>query len=117
MSTGITSAILLGALLAAPLAGGGTIGELGLIEHTEETQGDNPVATHALSGVVKSVDATMLVVTRAGKTPHEMTFVLSPTTLREGSIRAGARVQIRFRTDGRTQVATAILATPSKHAR
>jgi hypothetical protein len=110
MGTGITTAILVGALLAAPLAGGGVTGELALTEHT-----DNAVATHALSGVVKSVDATMLVITRARKNPREMTFVLSPTTVREGPIRTGATVQVRFRMEGRTQVATAILATPPKH--
>jgi hypothetical protein len=116
MGTGMTSAILVGALLAAPLAGGEVTGELELTDYAlAAVRGDNPVATHALSGVVKSVDATMLVITRTRKSPGEMTFVLSPTTVREGPIRAGARVQVRFRMEGRTQVATAILATPPKH--
>jgi hypothetical protein len=67
--------------------------------------------------VVKFVDARRLVVTRAGKNPAEMTFVLLPTTHREGTIGVGATVQVRFRADGRTQVATAVLATqPKQHA-
>ena len=115
MGTRMTRAILVGALLAAPLSRGGVTGELGLTDYSLAVWGDNPVATHALSGVVKSVDATMLVITRARKAPREMTFVLSPTTEREGPIRAGVRVQVRFRMEGRTQVATAILATPPKH--
>jgi hypothetical protein len=72
------------------------------------------VSNHALSGVVKSVDATTLVVTRAGKSPGEMTFVLSPSTHRDGAIGVGATVQVRFRTEQDTHVATAILATASK---
>jgi hypothetical protein len=74
-----------------------------------------PVPTHALSGVVKFVDSTRLVITRAGKNPGEMTFVLSPTTHREGPISVGATIQVRFRTEGHTRVATAILASPPKH--
>ena len=75
------------------------------------------VLGHALSGVVKSVDATTLVVTRAGKSPSEMTFVLSPSTHRDGAIGVGATVQVRFRTERDTHVATAVLVTaPSPHA-
>jgi hypothetical protein len=55
-----------------------------------------------------------LIIARAGKNPGEMTFVLSQSTQLEGPIGVGATVQVRFRTEGHTQVATAILATPSK---
>jgi hypothetical protein len=74
-----------------------------------------PVASnHSLSGVVKSVDSTRIILTRTGKTPGDVTFVLSPTTQREGPIGVGAIVQVRFHAEGHTQVATAILATPPK---
>ena len=109
----MTAAILVGVLVAVPLLPGVVTGKLGRIGHTEGVP-DNPVATGARSGVVKSVDAAMLVITRSGEGSHEMTFVLRPTTLREGPLGVGARVQVRFRTEGRTQVATAILATARK---
>jgi hypothetical protein len=69
-----------------------------------------PVPNHALTGIVKSVDAMTLVVTRAGKNPREMTFSLSPFTQRDGEVAVGARVEVRFRTKGRMQIATAIFA-------
>jgi hypothetical protein len=80
-------------------------------------QSTTGVSNRALSGVVTFVDAKRLVITRAGRSPAEMTFVLIPTTHREGTIGVGTAVQVRFRSDGRTQVATAILATePKQHA-
>lgn len=76
-----------------------------------------PVPDHSASGVVKFVDRTRLVITRAGagKTPIEMTFSVNPSTQKEGEIAAGAKVQVRFRGDthAHTAVATAILVTPT----
>jgi hypothetical protein len=69
------------------------------------------VPDHSVSGVVKFVDRTRLVITRAGKTPVEMTFAVNASTLREGHIAVGTKVQVRFRGDGHPAVATAILAT------
>ena len=115
MDTGTRAAILVGALSVVPMVSGGGAGQ----PHSPNTQAESPQSTaavpsHALSGVVKSIDATRLVITRAGKNRGEMTFVLSPATEREGPISVGATVQVRFRTEGRTQVATAVLATPPK---
>jgi hypothetical protein len=69
------------------------------------------VPDHSVSGVVKFVDRTRLVITRVGKTPVEMTFAVNASTLREGLIAVGAKVQVRFRGDEHPAVATAILAT------
>jgi hypothetical protein len=69
------------------------------------------VPDHSVSGVVKLVDSARLVITRAGKTPVEMTFAVNASTLREGHIAVGTKVQVRFRGDGHPAVATAILAT------
>jgi len=115
MGIGFIAAILVGTLLAVQPAGAAGAGQ----SNTSNTQSQSPrpataVPDHALSGVVKLVDTTRLVITRSGKNPGEMTFVLSPTTEREGQIRVGAAVQVRFRAEGRTRVATAILATPPK---
>jgi hypothetical protein len=43
-----------------------------------------------------------------------MAFVLTDSTHRDGPISAGAPVQVRFRSEGQTLIATAILATPPK---
>ena len=76
-----------------------------------------PVPDHSVSGVVKTIDKARLVITRQGKTPVEMSFDVIPSTLKEGVIAVGAKVQVRFRGDGRDghpAVATAILATPHR---
>ena len=72
------------------------------------------VPTHATKGFVKSVDASTLVITRKGKTGGEMTFALNPTTHLQGTVAVGASVDVRYREDGKTYVATAITAQPSK---
>jgi hypothetical protein len=79
-----------------------------------QPQAPAPVPDHSVSGVVKFVDRTRLVITRAGKTPVEMTFSVNPSTQKEGAIAVGTKVQVRFRGDAHAHaaVATAILATP-----
>jgi glucose/arabinose dehydrogenase len=49
-------------------------------------------ASHAMTGVVKSVDATSLVITRSGKPGGEMRFVLNPSTHREGTVAVGSSI-------------------------
>jgi hypothetical protein len=67
------------------------------------------VATHATKGVVKTVSATAIVITRgaAGKRT-ETSFVLTPSTQRVGTVAAGSTVEIRYRTDGKQRIATAV---------
>jgi hypothetical protein len=79
-------------------------------------QASTAVPDHSVSGVVKFVDRTRLVITRAGKTPVEMTFTVNASTLREGVIAVGAKVQVRFRGDEHPAIATAILATGAHSA-
>ena len=82
--------------------------------HASSAQASAAVPDHSVSGVVKFVDRTRLVITRAGKTPVELTFSVNASTQKEGAIAAGAKVQVRFRGDAHAHaaVATAILATP-----
>jgi hypothetical protein len=78
-----------------------------------------PAATHSVQGVVKSVDASSLVITKSGK-KSDMTFKLDPSTQRDGSITTGSTVSIRYHMDGSTMVATAVNAEtpkPSKTAK
>jgi hypothetical protein len=63
---------------------------------------------HATKGVVKSVDATTLVITRSPRNGREMTFVLNPSTERDGNVTVGSTVEVRYRTEANQRVATVI---------
>src|SRR5215217_2473654 len=67
------------------------------------------VATHATKGVVKGLTASAITITRvtAGKRV-ETSFQLTASTQRAGAIAAGVTVEIRYRTDGKQRIATAI---------
>jgi hypothetical protein len=67
------------------------------------------VATHATKGVVKALTASAITITRvtAGKRV-ETSFQLTASTQRAGAIAAGVTVEIRYRTDGKQRIATAI---------
>ena len=61
---------------------------------------------HATKGVVKSIDATTLVVTPAkGK---DVTFVLNSTTVKTGTPAVGSSVQVHYKMDGSQNIATAV---------
>ena len=63
--------------------------------------------THATRGIVQIIDAHRMVIARSGDRGR-MTFSLTPSTRREDAIVVGATVSVRFREEGRTNVATAI---------
>jgi hypothetical protein len=65
------------------------------------------VARHATIGIVKSIDATTLVIARAGNR-GEMTFELKPSIPRQGAIGVGTTVSVRYEDDGTSHVATAV---------
>ena len=67
------------------------------------------LATHATKGVVKAISANAIVITRraAGKR-MDTSFVINSGTQRVGAPEAGSTVEIRYRTDGRQKVATAV---------
>jgi len=99
MRTQITAALLVAALGAVPATGFAAT----------QTKAQTPVvATHATRGIVKSVDASTLVITRTGGHQAEMTFALNAWTHSEGTIAVGAPISVRYREDGKTNVATAI---------
>ena len=70
--------------------------------------------THATKGIVKSIDASTLVITHKSKTGGEMTFALDKATHLQGSVAVGTQVDVRYREDGKTYVATAVTAQPVK---
>lgn len=71
-------------------------------------------ASHAATGVVQSVDATTLVIARRKNGGRPMTFLISPSTEREGKITVGSPVSVRYHADGKTLVATAITAQAAR---
>ncbi len=71
-------------------------------------------ASHAVRGVVKSVDDSSLVITRSGKKAEDLSFKLDPATSREGTIAVGSTVSVRYRTEGKTLVATAVTPNTAK---
>jgi hypothetical protein len=72
-------------------------------------------ATHATTGVVKSGDATSLVITHMnGKKSEEVSFALNSTTTKKGDLTVGSTVDVRYRTEGSSNVATAVTVHAKK---
>jgi hypothetical protein len=74
------------------------------------------VASHSTNGTVKSVDASSLVITKAGAKPQDMTFALDASTQKQGTVEVGSMVTVHYKTEGSTNTATAITAKPAKDA-
>jgi len=68
-------------------------------------------AAKATTGVVKSVDASSLVITK-GKA--DMTFVINSGTEKKGDLKAGANVSVRYKTEGKQNIATAVTVQAKK---
>src|SRR5262245_3004170 len=78
-----------------------------------QSAGQTP--THAVRGVVKSINPESLVIVAAGKARRQMTFHLSPATFREGELTLGATVSVRYRLEGSLRKATAVSTHPEKN--
>ena len=74
-------------------------------------------ATHAVQGVVQSIDASTLVIKSSGHKGKTMSFALNPATSKEGTAEVGSTVSVRYRTEGSAMVATAVAAQPAKAAK
>ena len=111
----LTTLLIVGALMATTMA----MAQAAQTAQTAKPAAAKPAAaaTHSVQGVVKSIDASSLVITRSGKKGSEMSFKLEPSTHQEGSIAAGSTVSIRYRMDGSSMVATAVNAETSRSAR
>ena len=111
----ITTALLVGALAAVPAAGFAAPAAKAQTT-TAKRPAKAAAARHATTGVVKSIDATTLVITRPGKTGREMTFALDPSTQREGTVAVGSTVSVRYREEGKTHIASALMVRPARQA-
>jgi hypothetical protein len=77
-----------------------------------ETAAKDP-AVHAVKGVIKSVDANSLVITGSGAKAKERNFVLNSATVKTGTPVVGASVQVRYKTEGKQNIATAVTVSTS----
>ena len=68
-------------------------------------------ATHSAKGVVKSMDASSLVVTEHGK---DVSYTLDASTKKEGDPAVGSNVTVTYKTEGTQHVATDVKAAPAK---
>ena len=71
------------------------------------------VATHSTSGTVKSIDGSTLVITRPGQ-KNEMTFTVNSSTQKDSTVAVGSHVTVRYQSEGKSMVATAITEQPTK---
>ena len=71
-------------------------------------------ATHAMKGVIKTVDDKTLVVSEKAGSSHEMTFVLDPSTEKVGTMSVGSTVDVRYRTEAKRHIATAVTVVSDK---
>jgi hypothetical protein len=69
------------------------------------------VASHATSGVVKSVDSSTLVIAHGNK---DLTFAVNSSTQKDGTVAPGSNVTVRYQNEGKAMVATAISERPVK---
>lgn len=104
----VRTSLLIGALVLAP--------SFVLAQTPKPTPTAKPAApaTKTWSGTVKSVDATSLTITRPSGTPKEMTFVINDSTKKSGTIATGAMVDVRYKTEGKQNVATAVAVQTKK---
>jgi hypothetical protein len=68
-------------------------------------------ASHTVKGTVKSIDNSSLVI--SGK-KGDMTFALDSTTVKQGSPAVGSDVSVKYHTEGKAMMATAVTAQPAK---
>jgi hypothetical protein len=117
-----TPAIVLGAILAVPVAGfaaGPVRGQARpvTVKSAAPAKTTPSVASHSTRGVVKSIDANSLVIERGrGKKKKEMTFALDATTNRTGDINVGSAVAVRYKNDASKLMALDVQPVKAKKA-
>jgi hypothetical protein len=114
MSNLRTAAIVVGAVLAMSVTGLAS-SSAGIPQSgtTASTSSSKEPSMRATKGVVQSVDAGKLVIKRS---PYgsAMSFVMNPSTERDGNIKVGSTVEVRYRTEANQRVATVVTAEHAK---
>ena len=99
---------------------------MSLAAHTQPAASDKqtapakPAATakpavHTAQGVVKSMDASSLVLTEKSK--KDVTFVVDASTKKEGDVAVGSTVHVTYKDDASQHIATDIKAASAKPAK
>jgi hypothetical protein len=101
--------------LAMGLFAAGTRAVQAQSTHGSEDTSDSAstLGTHATRGVVRTLNADTLVIARSGDRGI-MTFNLTPSTHREGTIVVGSTVSVRYREKGKDHIATAVALQRAK---
>lgn len=74
------------------------------------------VPTHATTGVVRSIDATTLVIEHSPQHEGNMSLALNPSTEGLGDVKVGSTVVVRYRMEAHQRIATAVMAEHGKAA-
>jgi hypothetical protein len=110
-----TAALVLGALMMASAAFAQTAPATKPAPAAKKPAAAAPAAaTHATTGVVKSIDDSKLVISKSATKGPETTFAVNASTQKEGTIAAGTTVDVRYKTEGKEKVATAISVHEAK---
>jgi hypothetical protein len=110
-----TAALVLGALMMASAAFAQTAPATKPAPAAKKPAASAPAAaTHATTGVVKSIDDSKLVIAKSATKGPETTFAVNASTQKEGTIAAGTTVDVRYKTEGKEKVATAISVHEAK---
>ncbi len=107
----MTAVVLMGALCLAPLSAFAAKAPAQAAAKKTTTATKAAVApSHATTGTVKSMTSDALVITRPGKKGKDMSFVLNSSTQKEGNPEVGSKVSVRYRQEGTSMIATAVMA-------
>jgi hypothetical protein len=109
----LKAAAVIGVLTAAPMIAFAS-GQTSPAPAAKHSAAKPSVATKSTTGVVKSMDATTLVLSRQGKKDADETFTLNASTQKEGNVQVGSTVSVHYKAEGKTKVATAIMAQEPK---
>lgn len=115
MRQAFTTFMIVGALALSSVAfaGAATQKSSSTGKKTSAMAPASTTASHAVRGVVKSMDDSSLVVTASGKKATDMTFVLNGSTTKEGSPAVGSTVSVRYKSEAGKMVATAVAVQPA----
>jgi hypothetical protein len=112
----LTAAIVTGTLLTLPAIGLASPLATGAPAEASRKVSTALAPTHATKGVVTYVDATKLSIERSPRYGGITTFLLKPSTEREGNVKVGSPVEVRYRTEAHQRIATVVTVEHAKAA-
>jgi hypothetical protein len=98
-------------MMALALLGALTTGAYAQAPASEKSKGAKSTsssASHSVEGTVKSMDSSMLTITRSGKDKGDLMVMTNASTHKDGPIAVGSTVSVRYKEEGGQNIATAI---------